>query len=100
MDLTCFFGYPRKLNDITIMDRSPVFDDVEQGNTPRVNFFFNQRPYNTAYNLDVGFLKVYQTSYLDKFRRDVERTLNVHLECCMIDLKSFANQLACGTFQI
>jgi len=61
MDLTCFFGYPRKLNDITIMDRSPVFDDVEQGNTPRVNFFFNQRPYNTAYNLDVGIYPSYST---------------------------------------
>jgi len=34
-----FFGCPGTLNDINVLDRSPVFDDVEQGNTPRVNFF-------------------------------------------------------------
>jgi len=27
----------------------PVFDDVEQGNTPRVKFFVNQRPYDMAH---------------------------------------------------
>ena len=56
-----FFGCPGTLNDINVLDRSPVFDDVEQGNTPRVNFFFNQRPYNTAYNLDVGIYPSYST---------------------------------------
>jgi hypothetical protein len=33
------------------MDPSPVFDDVEQENTPRVNFFVNQRPYKTHVNV-------------------------------------------------
>jgi len=39
-----FFGCLGTLNDINVLDRSPVFDDVEQGNAPRVNFFVNQRP--------------------------------------------------------
>uniref|UniRef100_A0A0D3BLG2 DDE Tnp4 domain-containing protein n=1 Tax=Brassica oleracea var. oleracea TaxID=109376 RepID=A0A0D3BLG2_BRAOL len=39
-------------------DHSPVFDDVEQGNTPRVKFFVNQRPYDMAYYLaDEGYQK-------------------------------------------
>ncbi|XP_013617071.1 PREDICTED: uncharacterized protein LOC106323507 [Brassica oleracea var. oleracea] len=54
-----FFGCPGTLNDINVLDRSPVFDDVEQGNTPRVNFFVNQRPYNMAYYLaDAMYLMV------------------------------------------
>ncbi|XP_057457595.1 uncharacterized protein LOC130748388 [Lotus japonicus] len=39
------------LNDINVLDSSPVFDDVEQENTPRVNFFVNQRSYNMSYYL-------------------------------------------------
>lgn len=33
------------------MDPSPVFDDVEQVNTPRVNFFVDQHPYKTCVNV-------------------------------------------------
>jgi len=61
MDLACFFGCPGTLNDINVLDRSPVFDDVEQGNTPRVNFFVNQRPYNMAYYLADGIYPSYPT---------------------------------------
>ena len=39
-----FFGCPGTLNDINVLDRSPVLDDVEQGKAPRVNYFVNQRP--------------------------------------------------------
>uniref|UniRef100_A0A0D3D3S0 Uncharacterized protein n=1 Tax=Brassica oleracea var. oleracea TaxID=109376 RepID=A0A0D3D3S0_BRAOL len=39
------------LNDRNVLDHSLVFDYVEQGNTPRVNFFVNQRPYNMMYYL-------------------------------------------------
>ncbi|MCI80182.1 ribosomal protein, partial [Trifolium medium] len=46
-----FFGCPGTLSDINVLDRSPVFDGVEQGNTPKVDFFGNQRPYNMAYYL-------------------------------------------------
>uniref|UniRef100_A0A0D3CCD3 DDE Tnp4 domain-containing protein n=1 Tax=Brassica oleracea var. oleracea TaxID=109376 RepID=A0A0D3CCD3_BRAOL len=56
-----FFGCPGTLNDINVLDRSSVFDDVEQGNTPRVNFFVNQRPYNMAYYLADGIYPSYPT---------------------------------------
>jgi len=33
-----FFGLPGTLNDINVLDRSPVFDDILQGRAPKVNF--------------------------------------------------------------
>ena len=76
------FWMSNTLNDINVMNHSPVFDDVEQGNTPRLNFFVNQRPYNMEYYLADGIypsyptfiksirlLKVNWTSYLHKFKR-------------------------------
>ncbi|XP_023635039.1 uncharacterized protein LOC111829625 [Capsella rubella] len=56
-----FFGFPGTLNNINVLDRSLVFDDVEQGNTPRVNFFVNQRSYNMAYYLADGSYHSYPT---------------------------------------
>jgi len=41
-----FFGYLGMLNDINVLDRSLVFDDVEHGMAPSVNLFVNQRPCN------------------------------------------------------
>ncbi|XP_020275102.1 uncharacterized protein LOC109849653 [Asparagus officinalis] len=49
-----FFGLPGTLNDINVLDRSPVFDDIESGEAPRVNFTVNGRQYNLAYYLADG----------------------------------------------
>ena len=38
-----------------------MFDDVEQGNSPRVKFFVNQRPYDMAYYLADGIYPSYPT---------------------------------------
>lgn len=92
------------MNDINVLDRSPVFDDVEQGKAPRVNYFVNQRPYNMAYYLTDGIYPSYPTyiksiklpqSEPDKLfaKRDVGRTSNVHLECFKLDLKSSVSYL-------
>ncbi|CAJ2631401.1 unnamed protein product [Trifolium pratense] len=56
-----FFGCPGTLNDINVLDRSPVFDDVEQGKTPSVNFYVNQRPYDMTYYLADGIYPSYPT---------------------------------------
>ncbi|XP_024630899.1 uncharacterized protein [Medicago truncatula] len=50
----CPKAWEGTLNDINVLDRSPVFDDVEQGKAPMMNFFVNQRPYNMAYYLPDG----------------------------------------------
>jgi len=54
-----FFGCAGTLNDINVLDRSRVFDDVEHGKAPSVNFFVNQRPYSMAYYLSDGIYPSY-----------------------------------------
>ncbi|KAL0787330.1 hypothetical protein Bca101_003576 [Brassica carinata] len=49
-----FFGPPGTLNDINVLDRSPVFDDILQGRAPRVNYIVNGHEYNLAYYLTDG----------------------------------------------
>ena len=46
-----FFGLPGTLNDINVLDRSPVFDDIVQCRVPKVNFKVNNHNYRMAYYL-------------------------------------------------
>uniref|UniRef100_A0A0D3CJI0 DDE Tnp4 domain-containing protein n=1 Tax=Brassica oleracea var. oleracea TaxID=109376 RepID=A0A0D3CJI0_BRAOL len=46
-----FFGPPGTLNDINILDRSPVFNDILQGRAPKVNYIVNGNEYHLAYYL-------------------------------------------------
>uniref|UniRef100_A0A0D3BT31 DDE Tnp4 domain-containing protein n=1 Tax=Brassica oleracea var. oleracea TaxID=109376 RepID=A0A0D3BT31_BRAOL len=46
-----FFGPPGTLNDINVLDRSPVFDDILQGRAPKVNYIVNGHKYHLAYYL-------------------------------------------------
>ncbi|GAA0186122.1 hypothetical protein LIER_33410 [Lithospermum erythrorhizon] len=49
-----FFGLPGTLNDINVLDRSPVFDDIESGEVPHVHHSVNGHEYNLAYYLTDG----------------------------------------------
>uniref|UniRef100_A0A0D3C0S7 DDE Tnp4 domain-containing protein n=1 Tax=Brassica oleracea var. oleracea TaxID=109376 RepID=A0A0D3C0S7_BRAOL len=42
------------LNDINVLDRSPVFDDIIKGQAPQVTFSVNGREYHMAYHLTYG----------------------------------------------
>uniref|UniRef100_A0A0D3A707 Uncharacterized protein n=1 Tax=Brassica oleracea var. oleracea TaxID=109376 RepID=A0A0D3A707_BRAOL len=42
------------MNDLNILDRSPVFDDIINGIAPQVNFYVNGNPYHLAYYLTDG----------------------------------------------
>uniref|UniRef100_A0A0D3DQR1 Uncharacterized protein n=1 Tax=Brassica oleracea var. oleracea TaxID=109376 RepID=A0A0D3DQR1_BRAOL len=42
------------LNDINVLDRSPVFDDILQGRAPKVKFKVNNHTYRMAYYLTDG----------------------------------------------
>uniref|UniRef100_A0A0D3CQ83 Uncharacterized protein n=1 Tax=Brassica oleracea var. oleracea TaxID=109376 RepID=A0A0D3CQ83_BRAOL len=46
-----YFGSPDTLNDINVLDRSPVFDDIYQGRAPRVTYMVNGHQYDLAYYL-------------------------------------------------
>ena len=48
---TRFFGAPGTMNDLNILDRSPVFDDIINGIAPQVNFYINGTEYHFAYYL-------------------------------------------------
>lgn len=56
-----FFGAPGTMNDLNILDRSNVFDDILNGKAPEVNFFVNGREYNLAYYLTDGIYPKWAT---------------------------------------
>ena len=49
-----FFGVVESNNDINVLDRSPVFDDVLQGCAPEINYAINGNNYNMGYYLTDG----------------------------------------------
>ena len=89
-----FFGLPGTLNDINVLDRSPVFDDILQGRAPKVKFKVNNHTYRMAYYLTDGIYPNWSTFIqsiplpqgpkAEKFaekqesaRKDVERAFGV-----------------------
>ncbi|XP_074277043.1 uncharacterized protein LOC141600698 [Silene latifolia] len=49
-----FFGTPGSLNDINVLQRSPLFNDVLEESAPNVNFAVNGTEYNMGYYLADG----------------------------------------------
>ncbi|XP_009150828.2 putative nuclease HARBI1 [Brassica rapa] len=56
-----FFGPPGTLNDINVLDRSPVFDDIFEGRAPTVEYVVNGHNYNLAYYLTDGIYPKWAT---------------------------------------
>ncbi|XP_009148795.2 uncharacterized protein LOC103872211 [Brassica rapa] len=56
-----FFGLPGTLNDINVLDRSPVFDDILQGRAPKVKFKVNGHNYRIPYYLTDGIYPKWST---------------------------------------
>ena len=46
-----FFGLPGTLNDINVLDRSPVFQSIQDGTLPPVKYTVNSRDYTMPYYL-------------------------------------------------
>ena len=49
-----FFGLPSSLNDINVLDRSPIFTLLANGHAPPVNYIINGREYRMRYYLADG----------------------------------------------
>ena len=49
-----FFGVAGSNNDINVLDRSPIFDEVLQDHAPEVNYTINENNYNVGYYLTDG----------------------------------------------
>ncbi|WZZ90258.1 uncharacterized protein LOC106366649 isoform X1 [Brassica napus] len=56
-----FFGPLGTLNDINVLDRSPVFDDIINGQAPQVTYSVNRREYQLAYYLTDGIYPKWAT---------------------------------------
>ena len=89
-----FFGPPGTLNDINVLDRSPVFDDIIKGHAPAVTYYVNGREYHQAYYLTDGIYPKWATfiqsiplpqgpkavlfaQHQEAVRKDVERAFGV-----------------------
>eukprot|EP00258_Populus_trichocarpa_P029324 XP_024445343.1 uncharacterized protein LOC112324920 [Populus trichocarpa] len=89
-----FFGMPGSLNDINVLDRSPIFAALAEGRTAPVNYTINGHEYIMGYYLADGiypnwstFVKTiprplgakrkYFASKQESARKDVERAFGV-----------------------
>ncbi|XP_052173306.1 uncharacterized protein LOC127788748 [Diospyros lotus] len=56
-----FFGLPGSLNDINVLDRSPIFSLLANGHAPPVNYTINGHEYTMVYYLTDGIYPNWST---------------------------------------
>ena len=109
------FGAPGSLNDVNVLDRSPLFDNAVRGQSPIVHYTVNGNDYTHAYWLGDGiyppyacFVKTFPrpTTRMQKMfataqeakRKDIERAFGIlqarfHIltvPCCLWDRDAMA----------
>jgi hypothetical protein len=89
-----FFGLPGTLNDINILDRSPLFQRAQDGTGPSVSYKVNGKTYNQPYYLSDAIYPKYSTliqsisepqgqqnkhfaKMQEAYRKDIERAFGV-----------------------
>ena len=89
-----FFGLPGSLNDINILDRSHLFEDLAEGRGPELKYTINENEYNMGYYLADGIYPSWPTfvktipkpqgnkrkffaAAQESVRKDVERAFGV-----------------------
>jgi hypothetical protein len=89
-----FFGLPGSLNDINVLNRSPLFQSLTSGTARHVEYIVNGNKYTMGYYLVDGiypawamFVKAYQSSQGNKkvhftraqeaLRKDMKRAFGV-----------------------
>jgi hypothetical protein len=56
-----FFGLPGSVNDINVLDRSPLFNDMLHCTAPQIRYTINGQVYNSGYYLADGIYPPYAT---------------------------------------
>ncbi|XP_018466855.1 uncharacterized protein LOC108838411 [Raphanus sativus] len=69
-----FFGPPGTLNDLNVLDRSPVFDDIIEGRAPRLEYVVNGHKYKFAYYLTDGIYPRWSTFIQSITRPQCDKT--------------------------
>ncbi|CAH9074501.1 unnamed protein product [Cuscuta epithymum] len=89
-----FFGMAGTNNDVNVLDRSPLFDDLVNDRAPLCNYVVNDHHYNMGYYLSDGIYPEYATliqtisnpsslkeklfaRHQESVRKDVERAFGV-----------------------
>jgi hypothetical protein len=85
-----FFGMPNSHNDINVLQRSPVFDDLANGRAPAIEFNVNGTDYHLGYYLVDGIYPDWATlvktipspiSNEDKFFAERQESCRKDVEC-------------------
>jgi hypothetical protein len=56
-----FFGMPGSLNDINVLDRSPIFQELYEDRAPKCEYIVNGHQYNMGYFLSDGIYPKWAT---------------------------------------
>ena len=59
--MACVFGLPGSNNDINVLERFPIFSELEQGRAPAVNYSINGHEYTMGYYLADGIYPKWST---------------------------------------
>ncbi|XP_024995885.1 uncharacterized protein LOC112529038 [Cynara cardunculus var. scolymus] len=105
-----FFGTPGSLNDINVLHRSPIFDDILAGRAPKVTYVVNGRENDRAYYLTDGiypswaaFVKSITSPQIQKHKlfaehqEGVKKDVEEHLEFYKLVLHFFDIHVLFGT---
>uniref|UniRef100_A0A453KZ48 DDE Tnp4 domain-containing protein n=1 Tax=Aegilops tauschii subsp. strangulata TaxID=200361 RepID=A0A453KZ48_AEGTS len=73
-----FFGMPGSLNDINVVNRSPLMNKIANGELPPVQFVANGRTYNYGYYLADDIYPKWQTFVKPLKKPEGKKNLDFH----------------------
>ena len=84
-----FFGVPGSQNDITVLGRSPLFNNLTEGKSPQLDYYINSRQYNMRYYLADDIYPKWATlvQAIPNPRNDAEKLFTLHQEAYRKDVE-------------
>ncbi|XP_068344046.1 uncharacterized protein [Pyrus communis] len=84
-----FFGVSESQNDITVLGRSPLFNNLTEGKSPQLDYYVNGHQYNMGYYLADGIYPKWATlvQSIANPADDAERWFTLHQEAYRKDIE-------------